>query len=269
MAENPFAGGDEPGQEQARLLAVFAHPDDEAFGAGGTLARYAAEGAHVTLLTVTRGEAGMSSNLPLAGPAEVGAQRARELQCSCEALGIHRVCLLSYPDGQLSEQTPEEVIERIARAIRELRPHVIITFGPDGVTGHPDHVAISHLTTAAFHRAGEAHRTEGLLTHRPERLFYVAIPASIARQWEFDDLHATPDERIGAVIDISDYTPAKLKALRCHRSQQSDVDRVLAAWGGELTPQEFFQLAAPAIDLATPDTDLFQGLAVGLPYRGD
>ena len=197
MAQTPLA-------EAGRLLAVFAHPDDEAFGAGGTLAKYASAGAHVTLLTMTRGEAGMSGDLPLSGPAEVGAQRAQELGCSCQVLGIQRLCLLGYPDGELAAQRPDELVAHIVRTMREMRPHVVVTFGPDGVTGHPDHIAISRLTTEAFHRSGDAsqHPRNDMRAYRPERLFYVATPASVAKQREWTTFKPCPTRDWGQWLTL-------------------------------------------------------------------
>ncbi|MEJ2082998.1 MAG: PIG-L family deacetylase, partial [Acidobacteriota bacterium] len=137
--------------EGLRLMCVLAHPDDESLGMGGTLAKYAAEGVETFLVTATRGERGRYGDLPdRPSLEEVGVIREGELRAAARVLGIREVSLLGYLDGDLDQMSPEEVIRRIAYEIRRLRPHVVVTFGPDGAYGHPDHIAISQFTTAAL-----------------------------------------------------------------------------------------------------------------------
>ena len=143
-----------------RLMAVLAHPDDESLGFGGTLARYASEGVETFLVTATRGERGRyrgharrAGSIP--GPAALGRIRERELRAAAAVLGIREVSLLDYHDSDLDRADPREAVERIAAALRRVRPHVVITFGPDGAYGHPDHIAISQFTTAAIVAAAD------------------------------------------------------------------------------------------------------------------
>ena len=137
----------------ASLLAVFAHPDDESFRCGGTLALLAQKGVHVQVLTATRGGAGSRGNPPLCSPAELPAVREAELRCACRALGLQPPILLNYQDGQLAEADPETLIAEILAVVRELRPQIMLTFGADGLSGHPDHIAIGHAAAEAFRRA--------------------------------------------------------------------------------------------------------------------
>ena len=136
------------------LLAVLAHPDDEAFRCGGTLARLARRGVRVHLLTATRGGAGSCGDPPLCTPEELPALRERELRSACAALGIEPPVLLDYHDGALIEVDEEEAVAQVMGIIRELRPQVLLTWPPDGVSGHPDHVAVSRWTGEAFRRLG-------------------------------------------------------------------------------------------------------------------
>ena len=137
-------------------MCVFAHPDDESLGTGGTLAKYAAEGVETYLLTATRGERGrFGDNGERPGPEVVGATREAELRAAARELGIREVTLLGFPDGALDSVDPVQAQEAIASHLRRIKPQVVITFGPEGAYGHPDHIAISQLTTAAVVRAAD------------------------------------------------------------------------------------------------------------------
>ncbi|MER3515271.1 MAG: GlcNAc-PI de-N-acetylase, partial [Chloroflexota bacterium] len=151
------------------LLSVFAHPDDESFGVGGTLAYYAAQG-HRVALGATRGDVGEIADPALATPQTLGDVRTAELNCAAQVLGVSKIILLGYRDsgmaGTPENQDPrafmnapaEEVVERLVGIIRRLRPQVVITFDPYGGYGHPDHIAIHRHTVAAFHAAGDPAR---------------------------------------------------------------------------------------------------------------
>ena len=133
-----------------KLLAVLAHPDDESLGFGGTLAKYAAEGVETYLVTATRGERGRFGSLGKGGdPAEVGRVREAELRAAAAVLGIREVSILGYPDGAVDQVEATTAIRAVVSHIRRIRPDVVVTFGPEGAYGHPDHIAISQFTTAA------------------------------------------------------------------------------------------------------------------------
>ena len=136
--------------KKLKLLAVLAHPDDESLGFGGTLAKYAAEGVETYLVTATRGERGRFGALGKGGdPVEVGRVREAELRAAAAVLGIREVSILSYPDGAVDKVQADIAIRAIVSHIRRIQPHVIVTFGPEGGYGHPDHIAVSQFTTAA------------------------------------------------------------------------------------------------------------------------
>ena len=164
-----------------RILGVFAHPDDESFCAGGTLARYAALGAEVMVVSATRGEAGQIRSAGVATRRTLGQVREQELSLACQRLGVQHAVCLDYGDGRLQEVDQDVLISRIVEIIRSFRPEAVITFGPDGGYGHPDHIAISAATTAACVRSGEGHYfpeqlAAGLAPHRPTQLLYSHFP---------------------------------------------------------------------------------------------
>jgi LmbE family N-acetylglucosaminyl deacetylase len=166
-----------------RLLAVFAHPDDETFCAGGTLAKYVADGWEVMVVSATRGQAGQIRDPLAATRRTLGQVREREFYAACEQLGIHHARVLDYMDGTLADVDPHELTGTIVNIIRASRPEVVITFGPDGAYGHPDHIAIGAATTLAFEQAGSPqHYPEQLATgrraHQPAQLYHSHFPQS-------------------------------------------------------------------------------------------
>jgi LmbE family N-acetylglucosaminyl deacetylase len=158
---------DGPGSAR-RLLGVFAHPDDEVFCAGGTMARAAEAGAEVMIVSATRGERGQIRDATVATRRTLGAVREGELGAAAAELGVQRVRVLAYPDGTLQHHRPS-LGAAIADIIRRFDPDTVITFGSDGGYGHPDHVAISELTTEAFGPHARDH-------NRGQRLYHAVFP---------------------------------------------------------------------------------------------
>jgi LmbE family N-acetylglucosaminyl deacetylase len=262
-----------------KLLAVLAHPDDESLGFGGTLARYAAEGVETHLVTATRGERGRyGSQGKTADPEIVGRAREAELQAAAEALGISKVSLLGYPDGALDQVDSAAAIHAVAQHIRRIRPDVVVTFGPEGGYGHPDHIAISQFTTAALVCAGDAgYCSDSLAAHRVAKLYYLAwrndkwdAYQSAFRKLTFlvDGVsrQATPwpDWAITTVIDTAAYWPDVWKAVCCHQTQMSIYEQLeqlaekdqRALWGS----QEFYRAYSAVNGGRKLETDLFEGL---------
>lgn len=227
------------GGEQLRLMAVFAHPDDESFGNGGTLARYAREGVHLSLVTATLGEEGEISDPSLATRENLGEVRERELRAACEILGIQELRLLGYRDGSLGAADEREARGKIVGAMRELRPQVVFSFGPDGVYGHPDHVAISRLATEAYREAGNPSSYPeqlegGLETWSPSKLYYVAVPRGRFQRimekaipllsssfWSEMDWGSfgVKEDRITSCLEVEEYAGDRLSATLTHRTQ--------------------------------------------------
>jgi len=201
-----------------KLLAVFSHPDDETFRCGGTLALQAQRGARVQVLTATRGEAGSCGEPPLCTPAELPAVRERELRCACAALGIEPPRLLDFLDGQLAAPSPEHLVKQILDVVNEVRPRVLLTFGLDGLSGHPDHVAIGQCVMEAYRHA------EGVAA-----LYTLALPRSMAERSEMKQVQPVADEAIALSVDVSAVWEAKLAAIRCHATQLSTSPMVHAS----------------------------------------
>ena len=165
---------------RCRLLGVFAHPDDETFCAGGTFARYAGQGAEIMVVSATRGQAGQIRDAAVGNRRTIAAVREAELRLACERLGIAKVRCLDYVDGTLADIEFSTLADEVAEVISEFRPDAVITFGPDGGYGHPDHVTISAVTTDACQRAGNPGRMGRTVTRplrRPPRLYYRCFPS--------------------------------------------------------------------------------------------
>ncbi|HUS13792.1 MAG TPA: PIG-L family deacetylase [Chloroflexia bacterium] len=166
-----------------RILGVFAHPDDEVFVAGGTLAKYAAAGSEIMVVSATKGQAGQIRDARIATRRTLGEVRAAELHVSSAKLGVqHSVCW-DYGDGMLQELDPELLVGDVVRTIRSFRPDVVMAFGPDGGYGHPDHITMSLVTTDAVRRAADAAEFReqiagGLHPHQPGRYYHSCFPQS-------------------------------------------------------------------------------------------
>ncbi|GAA5346570.1 PIG-L deacetylase family protein [Planifilum fimeticola] len=216
-------------------LLVFAHPDDETFTCGGSIARYADQkDTRLVLYCATRGEAGKTAGV--CAPEQLGDTRAEELKRAGEILGLDRIILRNHGDGRLKDLPEEMLAEEIGTVIESTNPDVIVTFPPHGISGHPDHQAIQK---AALRAVLESGRRKSL------SLYYVAIPESVARDVQ-RPVHATADELITTVIDVSPYLQRIAEALRQHRTQRASIERVFpGVFDGKLTGlrrKEYFQL---------------------------
>jgi LmbE family N-acetylglucosaminyl deacetylase len=266
---------------ELRLMCVLAHPDDESLGTGGTLARYAAEGVATYLVTATRGERGRYGDTNESpGPEVVGRAREAELLAAAKELGLREVEFLGYMDGALDQVDTAEAIEKIAGHLRRVRPHVVITFGPEGAYGHPDHIAISQLTTAAIVGAADpsfALRSAVGEPHRVAKLYYIAWSAQKWAAYEAalrklvfrvdgEERQAVPwpDWAITTVIDTSSVWPAVWRAVCCHKTQmrifrkleELSEEHQRYLWG----TQEFYRAFSAVNGGRAQESDLFEGL---------
>lgn len=191
-----------------KLLAVFAHPDDESFICGGTLAKYAAMGVEITLVSATRGEMGRRmGNPPYVNRETMPAIREQELNKACEALGIERLIFFDIRDKMVEFYDYEQLVNRIAALMDEIRPDVVLTFH-EVFGGHPDHCAIGKATTDAFRRASQ-----------PSSLYYISFGDAMEAPESFG--YAKKDI---VKIDIRHHLEAKLAAFRAHRCQ-TEMDK--------------------------------------------
>jgi LmbE family N-acetylglucosaminyl deacetylase len=254
-----------------RVACVFAHPDDDTYGVAGSIALESDRGVEVSVILATSGEAGLIADASLATRETLASVREAEDRASWEALGLAPALhFLRHPDGRLAEVGREPLVAQVLALLREVRPDVVVTFGPDGVTGHADHVAIGAIATAAFYAARSA-GAEGF-----HRLLHVAVPASrldrfneLLRERGMDPIDSTqefqprsvPDESIGVAVDCSTVYERKLEALRRHRTQAELEDVPYEMWP-ELLAVEAFVLAFPERDPGGPVLGgLFDGLA--------
>jgi LmbE family N-acetylglucosaminyl deacetylase len=222
-----------------RALAVFAHPDDETFLAGSTLARLAECGVDVRVLCLTRGEAGRRGDYEALSPEAFGELRQQELEAACQTLGIRRPILGGCRDGAVATECRALAERGIAGVLQTLRPELVITFGPDGVSGHPDHVAVSEITTAAFHHAFPA-----VAADAPEsRLYYVLRSGATPNCCRPAVARSIPP--LTTVIDAAAVGAKKLEAVRCHRSQRHLQPAEPTARAAILSAPEHFHRALP------------------------
>jgi LmbE family N-acetylglucosaminyl deacetylase len=218
-----------------RLAVVVAHPDDDTLGVAGVAALHADDpGFRLALVHVTSGDRGMIADPSLATPETLGAVREEEDRRSWSALGREpdRHEFWRYPDGEVPAVPLEELVGRVATLLREERPDVVVTFGPDGITAHPDHIRVGQATTDAFHLVrGEG--GEGL-----SRLLHVALPAAAIDRFNvelvrrgMDPIDPTqvfqprgvPDDAIAVRVDCSPVWRRKKAALDEHRTQAPDM----------------------------------------------
>jgi LmbE family N-acetylglucosaminyl deacetylase len=241
------------------LTALFAHPDDETFAIGGTLARYAGDGVRCSLYCATDGDAGRSSGIPVSSRAELGVIRRAELEAACAALGVSTLERGGFPDGALAAADPDRVMSDIVALLRRERPQVVLTFGPEGApTGHLDHKAICRLATSAVLLAGTTtafpeQLEAGLTPHRPQRLCYVTWP--VPAPGEAPRKEGQPRQ---LCIPVAPWHPRKLDAFFAHRTQL-DHEAYFRREAMPATEDYFVALGTPAPSGAD---DLFAGLSL-------
>jgi LmbE family N-acetylglucosaminyl deacetylase len=242
-----------------RLICVTAHPDDEAGGFGGTLLKYRECGVETCVVCLTRGQAATHRGAAKSDQ-ELGELRRQEFLAACEILKVSRPIILNYPDGQLYRQELNRVVYDLTTRVREFRPHVMLTFGPEGgITGHPDHSMAGIFATLAFHWAGRQNRyadqiNNGLDPHRTQKLYYETANFFLPNR---PPITFTPQT---AVVNIAKYVETKIVAFKAHVTQAPLVpifeENVRKRQGNEM-----FHLAASVNNGTIPgETDLFAGV---------
>ncbi|HVB91475.1 MAG TPA: PIG-L family deacetylase [Acidimicrobiales bacterium] len=265
------------------LMAVHAHPDDEAIGTGGILARYADEGIRTVLVTCTNGEfgdapGGVKPEDPAHDESVVVPLRRQELEASCQVLGVSHLELLGYRDSGMEGwpqneapdsfwQAPVEVAaERLAGLMRKYEPQVVVTYDENGFYGHPDHIQANRITHAAMARCGI-----------PSKLYYTAVARSLLRGFgeilaeagiespisvEENPDFGTPDELITTTIDCSAVAGRKYASLAAHASQSENI--FFLEMGEKLFTtvmgSESFVRVVDSTNAPVPEDDLFAGL---------
>lgn len=261
-----------------KLLAIFPHPDDETLGLGSTLARYSAEGIETYLVCATRGERGwFDSKGPNPGQDGVASIREAELACAAEHLGLREVSFLDYIDGDVDQANQEEIIGKIVNHIRRIRPHVVVTFSPDGNYGHPDHIALSQFTSGALVLAADQQYSDGQLSHPVSKFYYMVDSVEIVRisaeafgGISMDVDGATrqhvgwEDWQITTRLDNTRFMGAVQKAIQCHSSQLPGYGPISDWPLDELTKVfgvgNFYRAYSLVNAGRKVETDLFEGL---------
>jgi LmbE family N-acetylglucosaminyl deacetylase len=261
-------------------MGIFAHPDDESLGNGGTFAKYSAEGVETSLITATRGQLGwFGEEDKNPGPEQLGRIREAELRAASGVLGVRDVSFLDYVDGQLDQADTPEIVEKIVANVRRVRPQVVITFDPQGAYGHPDHMAICQFATAAVLAAADpaSRTTQQQSPHAVSKLYYMAWPKETwdIYQAAFGDLvmHIDGQERraqswedwaITTRIDTSAYWQLVWEAVSCHKTQLPGYKGLLdlpkdqheKLWG----TQSYYRAYSLVNHGGRHEEDLFDGL---------
>ena len=283
--------------EKKSLLAIMAHPDDESFGIGGTLAKYAREGVDVHLICATDGDNGTVAPELLNGFDSVAELRALELRCAGEKLGLASLEMAGYRDSgmagseqnqhpeALASQPVEDFARKIAQKIREVRPQVVVTHDEIGNYLHPDHIACHRSTVMAFDLAGDpsAMPEEDFSAYQPKKLYFntfpktimkVAVkiasvlgknPRALGRNGDIDavELAYKGDFPIHLKIDYKDYSTYRHEASECHASQLEGglPQRGLIGWLFKMMfSKELFMRAIPEAPKRLRESDMFEGL---------
>ena len=255
------------------VLAVIAHPDDGSLATGGTLARYGAEGATVTVPFATQDTVSISNALSPDIQEDRGHLGQKNLRCACKSMGISPPLFLRYHDSAktgangkihpaaLCESSPGPIISAIVRAIRRFKPQVVLTVGSNTGQDQPDHTLIRQLTTDAFHKAGDAtshrwHRIEGYSPWHPMALYYAVIPdasreairelTSEREDEHADTLCGSPSNPITTEIDVRQYLLKKQTAIRCGNRNLSTENQTNVL-SEDIYGTEFYVRAYPPV----------------------
>ncbi len=235
-----------------KMLLIFAHPDDESFALGGTIAKYAEQGVQVTLVVATRGEAGRAAGI--CKPEELGLFREQELLKAAKVLGIKEVIFLGYRDKEVPIAPPLEIVEKLVRVIRKIRPQVVITFGADGSSGHRDHKAIHYFTKAAIQLAKEPLEPKWGDPYTLPRLCYVQAGWRLSN----DAL-----QEMDYIIPIKQWAEQKKKAITEHQTQlfsQQKFEAMDERLKQDYFSREYFQCDAELSFFPGRGADIFAEL---------
>ena len=246
-----------PSPGERRMLCIVAHPDDETFGSGSVLIKYASEGVLVYTACATRGDVGEIAEGSNATPETLSSVREQEYYDAGKVMGVKRSILYGYRDSGMAD-TPDnnhpnafinvpidEVVSQMVDTIRELKPHVVITFDEGGGYGHPDHMYASKAAKLAYFAAGDPSYADAATETRehwsPSRLYYHAFPRSRMGKWismlaEADpdsdlakldpEQMGVPDEQMTTLLDTARFAETRRAAIAVHRTQYSPLDRV-------------------------------------------
>ena len=276
--------------QDRRILFAFAHPDDEGFATGGTIAMLVSQGARVTLVCATNGDVGEISDPALATPETLGQVRQGELRRAMAITGVEDIRFLNYRDSGMID-TPDNdhpnafiqaeaarVVGELVAIMRQTQPDIVITHDPSGGYGHPDHTRMCEHATVAFRLAGDASAyPESPTPWTPGTLYYVCFPRSVFRRMWQDmldlgvtppfasreiDVLGTPDDEVSTVLDVGPFVDTKIASLNCHQTQISPngpFSQLPEATTRDIMRTEYYTLVEP--ESAGRDADILGSLA--------
>jgi LmbE family N-acetylglucosaminyl deacetylase len=242
-----------------RLMCITAHPDDEAGSFGGTLRLYHDRGVETAVVCRTPGQAATHRG-GAKDDQELAAMRRREFAASCELLKVSRATVLDCPDGKLHRQELDRVVSDLTLQLRQFRPQVVMTFGPEGgLTGHTDHSMASVFATLAFHWAGRSNRfpdqlQNGISPHRAQKLYYATANFALPDRQPITVAPAT------AVIEIGKYFETKIAAFKLHTTQSPLWPMFESHVRGRGTKELFHLAAHTEYEPLQQETGLFAGI---------
>jgi N-acetylglucosamine malate deacetylase 2 len=209
------------------VVCIFAHPDDEAFGPGGTIALLA-EKNNVYLICITNGDAGKDSSKETR---DLGEVRREELQRSAKILGIKKVILLSYKDGSLNNNLYHEIADKLVKYLSKLKPDTLLTFEPSGISGHIDHIAVSMITSFVFEKLTFVKKLMYYCISKESRAledpYFIYFPPGYAK------------EEINETYEVSSVWDKKITSMMEHKTQKHDADRIISKLK-KLPKEEYF-----------------------------
>lgn len=203
--------------EKKNFVCIFAHPDDEAFGPGGTIHKLTRD-YNIYLLCLTKGQQGQDSDFEQGG--KLHNRRVHELIESAQVLGVKKVYFLGFKDGELCNNIYHDVAAKIQDKLEEIQPVEIMTFDTNGLSGHIDHIMTSYVTTYVFHKLSFI-----------QKLWYYCLTEKMSNELGYDYFIHFPSgykqSGIDKIIDVSDVWDTKVKAMVAHKSQKHDAERIL------------------------------------------
>ena len=239
-----------------KLLVVVAHPDDEVFGPGGSIAKYSSLGVEIHLLCATHGESGQSvknNQKEYKSGKTIHLIREKELLKSAEILGIKKVEFLDFIDGYLSNAIYHKLAGKIIRKIKSFKPQVIMTMDRSGISGHLDHIAVSLVTTYSYLKTSEA-----------QKLYYLCLPKAWYDERKLDYFIYFPegvdDDKITTRIQFPDFWEIKKKAMKAHKSQIKDVRNLLQSFENWPKIDNYILQYHRRAKVEIPENDLFSGI---------
>jgi LmbE family N-acetylglucosaminyl deacetylase len=238
-----------------KLMCVVAHPDDECVAFGGALALAAERGVETSVVCLTDGQAATYRG-DSKSALELGAIRRAEFAESCRLLGVSRQELLEYQDAQLEFESLSELAGKLVQRMRTFKPQVVVTFGCDGgLNTHPDHMAVSAATTAAFHWAGQTKRfREQGEVYQPQRLFHASTG------YFLPDRQPPLPAPWSLVLDVRSVFDRKVEAFQAHASQAPLMEKVGDIWKQHGLTELYTLMATVSPQPARQSTDMFEGV---------